>query len=206
MVEDHVIPPSTIESPLTRVEGASSTKKIRAIGGWTKHDMLAEIDCIEFKVHSTHVSTRRHGSAASNIHYWINRLTNTNRIGPVTVMTEEEDAKVVEWCKEMAQLGHGLELIQLKSIVAQTYHGRPNPFKDGFPGKSCWSGFKKRHLDLVLHMDEGLDKHKALNLCPTIVSKFYNTLSVAYEKNSYAPDHIWNCYETCLQVGRNCGM
>jgi hypothetical protein len=38
------------------------------------------------------------------------------------------------------------------------------------------------------------------------VTKFYNTLSNAYEKHSYTPKHIWNCDETSLQVGRNCGM
>ena len=38
------------------------------------------------------------------------------------------------------------------------------------------------------------------------MSKFYDTLSSAYEKHNYAPDHIWNCDETGLQAGRNCGM
>lgn len=51
-------------------------------------------------------------------------------------MTKEEEVKLVEWCKEMAQLGHGLGLIQLKSIVSQVCQGRPNPFEDGFVGKS----------------------------------------------------------------------
>lgn len=38
------------------------------------------------------------------------------------------------------------------------------------------------------------------------MSKFYDTLSCAYEKHNYAPDHIWNYDETGLQEGRNCGM
>ena len=63
---------------------------------------------------------------------------------------EQEEEEVVLWGKDMAQLGHGLELIQLKSTIAQIYQGRPNPFKDGFPGKSRWFGFKKGHLELVL--------------------------------------------------------
>ena len=87
--------------------------------------MLATIDDIEFKGYSICASAKKHGIAASNIQYWINGLTNTKRRGPVTVMTEEEEDEVVEWCKEMAQLGHGLELI-LKSIVAQIFQGRPS--------------------------------------------------------------------------------
>ena len=121
-------------------------------------------------------------------------------------MTEDEEAEVVEWCKEMAQLGHGLELIQLKSTVSQICQGRPNPFKDGFPGKSWWFGFKTRHPELVLRTAEGLDRDRALNLRPAVVQKFYDTLSSAYDKHYYGADHIWNCDEIGLQAGRNCGM
>lgn len=46
-------------------------------------------------------------------------------------MTEEE-VELVKWCKEMAQFGHGLELIQLKYIVSKICQGRENPFKYGF--------------------------------------------------------------------------
>lgn len=113
-------------------------------------------------------------------------------------MTEEEEAEVAEWCKEMAQLGHGLELIQLKSTVTQICQGRPNPFKDGFPGKSWWFGFKKWHPDLVLRIAKGLDRDGALNLRPAVICKFYDTLSSAYDKHSYGANHIWNCDETSL--------
>lgn len=57
--------------------------------------------------------------ATSNIHYWINGLTYTKCRGHVTIMTKEEEDKVVEWCKEMAQLEHKLELIQIKSTITQ---------------------------------------------------------------------------------------
>lgn len=45
-----------------------------------------------------------------------------------------------------------------------------------------------------------------LNLCPTIVSKLYDTLSCPYEKHYYAQNHIWNCDEAGFEVGRNCDM
>jgi hypothetical protein len=51
--DDHVTAadvntPSAIEPPSTTVQGASSTKKISAIRGWTKEQMLVAIDDIEF--------------------------------------------------------------------------------------------------------------------------------------------------------------
>ena len=168
------------------MQGASSTKKISGIRGWTKKDKLVAIYDIEFKGYSICASTKKNGIAASNVHYWINGLTNTKRRGPVIVMTEEEEDEVVKWCKEIPQLGHGLELIQPKSTITQICQGRPHPLKDGFSGKSWWSGFKKRHPNLVLRTTEGFERERALNLHHVIVSKFYNTLSVAYEKHSYA--------------------
>ena len=190
--------PSATEPPSTIVQGASSTKKISAIRGWTKEQMLVAIDDIEFNGYSVWASAKKHGIPPSSIHYWINGLTHTKRRGPLTVMTEDEEAEVVEWCKEMAQLGHGLELIQLKSTVAQICQGRPNPFKDGFPGKSWWFGLKKRYPYIVFCIVEGLDRDRALNLHPIVVCKFYDTLSSAYDKHSYGADHIWNCDETGL--------
>jgi len=53
-------------------------------------------------------------------------------------MTEEEEAEVVEWCKEMAQLGHGLELIKLKSVKGGQTHS-----KIGFLVNHGGLGFKK---------------------------------------------------------------
>ena len=58
----------------------------------------------------------------------------------------------------------------------------------------------------MLRTTEGLDRDRELNLCPAIVCTFYDTLSSAYDKHSYGADHIWNCDETGLHAGRNCGM
>ena len=46
------------------------------------------------------------------------------------------------------------------------------------------------HPELVLCTVEGLGKHKALNLCPAFVKKFYDPLSSAYDKHSYEANHI----------------
>ena len=118
VVAYHPSPPLATKPPSTTVQGASSTKKISAIRGWTKQDMTAAIYDIEFKGYLIRSSAKKHGIVASNIYYWINGLNNTKRRGSVKVMIEEEEDEVVEWCKEMAQLGNGLELIQLKSTIA----------------------------------------------------------------------------------------
>ena len=99
VAEADVVAPSATEPPSTTVQGATSTKKISAIRGWTKEEMLAAIDDIEFNGYSVRASAKKHTIPPSSIHYWINGLTHTKRRGPVTVMTEEEEAEAVEWCK-----------------------------------------------------------------------------------------------------------
>ena len=76
-------------------------------------------------------------------------MIHTKNKGALTVMSTKEE-EVVFWCKEMVYMSHGMELIQLKLNVAQFFQSRPNPFRDGFPGKSCWESFKAIHPDLVL--------------------------------------------------------
>ena len=66
------------------------------------------------------------------------------------MLTKQEGEEVVFWCKDLNQLIHDMDLIQLKSIVGQIYQGITNPFKDIFPRKTWWEGFKLRHPDLML--------------------------------------------------------
>ena len=105
--------------------------------------MLAVINDIEFNGYYVRASAKKHSIPPSSIHYWINGLTHTKLRGHVTVMTKEEEAEVVEWCKEMAQLGHGLELIQLKSTLAQICQGSQTHSKMGFLVNHGGLGLKK---------------------------------------------------------------
>ncbi|XP_059064427.1 MFS-type transporter clz9-like [Cryptomeria japonica] len=95
----------------------------------------------------------------------------------------------------MAQLGHGLEIIQLKSHVAHICETRPNPFKNDFPGRSWWIAFHKRHPDLIIRTAEGLDRDRAVMLRPSIVTNFYDNLEKLYNASEYGPTKIWNCDE-----------
>ncbi|XP_057821289.2 uncharacterized protein LOC131033984 [Cryptomeria japonica] len=106
----------------------------------------------------------------------------------------------------MAAIGHGLEIINLKEAVSHICESRPTPFKDGMLGKSCWFGFKSRHLELSSQIVEGLDKDRAPSLRPIVVSTFYETLSKAYAANPYGPTDIWNYDETGVMDGINGAM
>ncbi|KAH9291763.1 hypothetical protein KI387_043047 [Taxus chinensis] len=198
--------PECRNPPTVSVQRTAATKKLSVIRGWTKEDMEKAIDDVEFNGFSVRAAAKKYSIPPTSLHYWLNGLTHTKRRGPPTVLTEEEEEEIVEWCKEMADMGHGLELMQLKANVAQICETRQNPFRDGFPGKSWWAGFRKRHPDLAIRTAEGLDRDRALNLRPAIVTKFYDNLAKSYGTYSYGAHKIWNCDETGLQAGRNCGV
>lgn len=75
--------------------------------------------------------------------------TTTTVRGPCTILSVEED-EVVQWCEDMAEIGHGLQISQLQSTVAQIIENMPSPFKNGMPGRSWWTGFRRRHPNLMM--------------------------------------------------------
>ena len=100
---------------------ASSSKHIIAIDGWTKENILKAIDDIEFNGYSVRAIAKKYGIALTSLHYWLNGITHTKRKGPLIVLIEQEEEELVSWCKEMANMGRMLELIQLKSSVTQIF-------------------------------------------------------------------------------------
>ena len=92
-----VAPPSPY--PSTAVHGVGSSKKISAIRGWTKDDMMKAIDDVEFNGYSIKAAAKKYGIAPTSMHYWLNGLTHTKRKGPLTVLSEQEEAEVVVWSR-----------------------------------------------------------------------------------------------------------
>lgn len=114
--------------------------------------------------------------------YWLQGLKTTTKRGPPTILSSEEKTKIVQSCQDMVELRYGLEINQLKTYVAHICETRANPFKNVFPGKSWWKGFKIRHHELALRIAEGIDKDIATMLRPSIVAAFYENLAKIYKE------------------------
>ena len=108
------------------------------------------INDVEFNGCYVITTSKKHGIAPTLLHYWINGLIHAKRKGPLTMITAEREQEGFFGCKEMVGMGHGMELIHLKSTISETIQGMPNLFIDRFLRKSWWLGFKKRHPELVL--------------------------------------------------------
>lgn len=177
-----------------------------SIKSWSMDDMEKAIADVEDHHMTIRGSAIKWGILPSSLRSWLNGVTSTKKRGPPTILTDEEEAEIVQWCKDMANIGHGLQVSQLKSTVAHLVGVRPNPFTNGIPGRSWWVGFRQRHPDLTIRTPEGVDTDRAIMLWPEIVSSFYDNLEELYNKLNYGPNNIWNCDETGVQAGINCAM
>lgn len=151
---------------------------------WTKEDMESTILCVRENNMSIRGASIKYGIPTSSLRSWLTGVTSTMTRGPRTILSEEE-VEVVQWCKDMAEIGHDIEISQLQTTVAQMTTTRPNPFTNGMPGKSWWAGYRKRHPDLTMRIAEGVDSDRAIMLRPSIVSSFYDNLENIYKLHQY---------------------
>ena len=97
------------------VQVTGSSKNIGVIIGWTKEDMMKVIDDVEYNGYYMRVATNKYGIAPTSMHHQLNGLIHTKGKMPLTVITGHEEEEAVSWCKDIANIVHGIELIQLNS-------------------------------------------------------------------------------------------
>lgn len=75
-----------------------------------------------------------------------NKYTNEN-CGTQTVLTKDEENKLVDWIFYLGKSGFPVTQDQLLETVAKLVEnlGRSNPFKDGVPGRGWFIKFMSRH-------------------------------------------------------------
>lgn len=85
------------------------------------------------------------------------------KMGPPTILTEEEEEILVRWIFASANKGFplnkGLLCETVKDIIDSD--GRPNPFKDGLPGYKWFNAFLKRHPQVCQRHAETINTARA---------------------------------------------
>jgi hypothetical protein len=94
--------------------------------------------------------------------------------GPPSISTAAEEQKIVEYAIEMGRIGYGLTrervLEMVKKIIDKD--GRPNPFKNNYPGRKWWRLFLQRHPEVSLRIPEALQLSRA-RCCRVFVGEWY---------------------------------
>ena len=98
------------------------------------------------------------------------------RSGPPPILSEDEEAMLVDWVKHMSYIGYGRTREQLtltvKSILDKDK--RPNPFVDNRPGRKWVKGFMSRHPSLSLRKSQGLSISRALSCTPKVLDEWFD--------------------------------
>lgn len=177
---------NTTEAELTlqrNVQPAVQFPSPVPIRQWTYADMEGAVKSVEENNMSIKVVAIKWGMPPSSLREWLLGQTTTNRRVPRTILTEEEETEVVEWCKDMARLGHRLQVNQLQATVSLITASRPNPFTNGVPGRSWWAGFQSKHPNLTIRTVEGVDNDRAIMVRSSIVQAFYDNLKSLIKLN-----------------------
>ena len=119
-------------------------------------DVLFAIEALD-QGHKMSEVCLKYGIPRSSLRDHVEGRTRTRRMGPNTILTQEEECQLVDYIQMMVLWGHPLTLSQLKSKVAEITQLRITSFKNEILEDSWVKCFRDRHPDLVLRVLQRLD-------------------------------------------------
>lgn len=100
----------------------------------------------------------------------------------------------------MSRIGYGRTNRQIFEMVKKILDksGRPNPFKNNYPGKDWWHAFLRRHPEVSLRTPEPLQKARVAACNEETLRRWYIEFDQFLITNGieYDSTRIWNADET----------
>ena len=128
--------------------------------------------------------------------------------GTVPVLTDEEEANIVRYLLQCAEIGVGKSKQQMKRMAYSVASKRSNCkiprswHANQEAGEQWYRSFMKRHTELSLRKPESLSHSRAIMTNENVINNYYNTLESTLDSYNLKerPDLIYNCDETgvCL--------
>ena len=164
-------------------DGAMATKATEE----RRQRVAAAEKAVETRQLSLRVAGERFDLPKSTIHRHVQGKSMQVGAGRPTALTKEEKS-IVRSCKELAELGFGIDRITVGRVVRDYLQSqeRDNPFKDGVPGKKWWRGFLKRWPSLSERKPQHFPVTRAQASCPEVMDNYFKNLQVNYIHNTYS--------------------
>ena len=130
---------------------------------WGDAQLAAALKEVKSKELSVRAAGNKYGIPKSTLHDHLQGNSLRRYGGPPTVLTTEEEKEVIRSCLVMQELGFPLtkDFVALALRDYLKERGRSDQFTDGVPGRSWWTGFHRRHPELVERKPEHLPKCRA---------------------------------------------
>lgn len=123
--------------------------------------------------------------------------------GAPTVLTMQEERTLADWIIQLGKSGFPVTKIQLLDSVTMLIKNleRPNPFKDGRPGRAWLQGFLARHGEISLRIAQSLQKHRSI-VTEQSIRKWFDEVRGVVSKNDLlnTPARTFNCDETAFYL------
>jgi hypothetical protein len=124
-------------------------KGMTKTGQWTSDSLAKAIMAVKRGIMGLRQAARAHNIPPSSLYDHLTGKIKKRKRGQ-GVLSQEEEALVVEWILKTQEEGHSVTIQQLKLKVAEITQSRPTPFTKGIPGPTWWKLFKARHPDLMI--------------------------------------------------------
>ena len=126
------------------------------------------------------------------------------RPGPPTVLTGEEESRLVRYIVDMADMGFGLgreDVMRVAYLIAEK-SGRRHPFTNGMAGRNWFDGFRSRHPSLTLRSTQPLSYCRAVSANKETIRDFFGKLGAICARLNLLskPMQIYNVDETGISI------
>lgn len=140
---------------------------------WTSAQLEAALDAVK-KGMSIRRAGMRFNIPSSTLGDHVSGKSKRIHSGAPTILSPEEEKEIVRACQVMQSLAFPITK-ELVSVVVRDYlkdQGRGGHFRDYTPGPDWWSGFFRRHSDLVERKPQHLPKNRAQAANPRVREKY----------------------------------
>lgn len=129
-------------------------------------------------------------------------LYENEKCGKQPVLNRNEEKQVVDWIHYLGKSGFPVTKEQLLHTVSKLVENlnRPNPFKDGVPGKKWFLGFMQRHPAVSKRVAQNLPTSRN-QVTEEALRAWFDRVRTYFENNNLLqvfedPKRIFNCDET----------
>ena len=128
------------------------------------------------------------------------------KMGPPTILIEEEESMIVTWIIEKARIGYPMHPKLVKSAIQNVLKKapRPNPFTNNLPGEKWFRLFLKRHPIVSMKNHEVISKSRAA-VTEEVIRNWFADLKKYLEEEKAGdilndPKRVINLDETGVQL------
>ncbi|XP_063369793.1 uncharacterized protein LOC134658117 [Cydia amplana] len=126
------------------------------------------------------------------------------KCGTQPILTLQEEKQIVDWIHYLGRIGFPVSKQQLLEVVSKLVKSlnRPNPFKDGVPGKGWFQQFMKRHPTVAKRVTQNLPTSRN-QVTEEALRAWFDRVRAYLQNQDLVdifedPKRVFNCDETAF--------